>query len=359
MNLRRNPLNDSSINDHIPALQSSEVVVRFDQLPKGDFDIELVFLDPFTEDQKNAFQYAARRWMSVITEDLPDYKFTQGWSGKCGDQAYKIPSGERIDDLRIYVTSIGSGTPFVGVAGWGAPDLLRETTHLPVLGCMGLVEGANLITLLHEMGHVLGFGTVWDDLGFLRDPFGDAHFNGPLAIAAFNDAGGRGYTGKKVPLQQDRVHWRLPVLEGELMGPSGGAALSAIMVQSLADLGYGVDVSQADPYTLPGAAGKAAAKVAVAMPAILGVDVTQADAFTLPGVTAALPLILGDDRLRGRLESAEWIGGRGFDLRDDRLMGRLAPSPRAEPELSCGAGLRQEPIHVVDPQGRIVRTLGD
>ncbi len=55
----------------------------------------------------------------------------------------------------------------------------------------------------------------------------------------------------------------------------------------------------------------------------------------------------------------DWIGGGGFGLRDDPLMGRLAPSPRAVPALSCGAGLRQEPIHVVDPQGRIVRTLGD
>ena len=69
--------------------------------------------------------------------------------------------------------------------------------------------------------------------------------------------------------------------------------------------------------------------------------------------------IPGDDRWRGRLESTEWIGARGFNLRDDRMMGRLAPYPQAEPKLSCGVGLRQEPIHVIDPQGRIIRTLGD
>ena len=33
-----------------------------------------------------------------------------------------------------------------------------------------------------------------------------------------------------------------------------GSALSAITVQSLADLGYVVDVSQADPFQLPSAA---------------------------------------------------------------------------------------------------------
>ena len=49
--------------------------------------------------------------------------------------------------------------------------------------------------------------------------------------------------------------------------PRGGPALSAITVQSFADLGYGVDVTQADPYTLPlpgAASGKASAKIAAA-----------------------------------------------------------------------------------------------
>ena len=230
-----------------------------------------------------------------------------------------------------------------------------------------------LITGIHEIGHVLGFGPIWDDLGFSQnlswdDPNADTHFNGPLALAAFNDAGGGDYTGAKVPVQKmDGSHWRWPVLEGELMGPYGGGALSAITVQSLADLGYGVDVTQADAYTLPSvAAGKASAKITAAMPAIPGVDVTQADAYALLGddphwqgrIAGGLPLLPGDDRLRGRLESAEWLGGRGFDYRDDRLMGRLAPSPRAVPELSCGVDLKQEPIYVIDPQGRIIRTLG-
>ena len=374
LDLRGNPLSDSSINDYIPALESSGATVLFDQFRKGDFDIELVFLDPFTEDQKNVLQYVARRWMSVITEDLPEYEFTQGWSGTCGDESFEILAGERIDDLRIYMTSFDGGGASVG---WGSPTLLRETSYLPVLGCMAFdLKWANLlITGIHEIGHVLGFGPVWDEFGFRQnlswdDPNADTHFNGPLALAAFNDAGGGDYTGAKVPVQKmDGSHWRWPVLEGELMGPYGGGALSAITVQSLADLGYGVDVTQADPYTLPSVAGKASAKIAAAKPAIPGYDIdhTQADVYALPGVdphwqgrsAGGLPLISGDDRLRGHPESAEWIGGRGFDLRDDRLMGRLAPSPRAVPELSCGVGLRWEPIYVVDPQGRIIRTIGD
>ena len=45
----------------------------------------------------------------------------------------------------------------------------------------------------------------------------------------------------------------------EIMQAGGGWKLSAITIQALADLGYGVDVTQADPYTLPSAA---SAKVA-------------------------------------------------------------------------------------------------
>ena len=113
---------------------------------------------------------------------------------------------------------------------------------------------------LHEIAHVLGFGTIWEHLGFLQDPEGEAHFNGPLAIGAFDDSGGRDYAGAKVPLHDDTGHWKFPLFANELMGPGGGGALSAITVQSLADLGYGVDVTQADAYTLPGAI--AGAKIA-------------------------------------------------------------------------------------------------
>ena len=374
LDLRGNPPLSDSTKEHIAALESSGVTVRFDRFRKGEFDIELVFSDDFTEAQKIVYRYVARRWMAVIEKDLPDYEFTKGWSGLCGGPSFEIPfeipAGERIDDLRIYVNSFErDGVP----VGYGGPSVLREESHLPVVGCMSFsLERPYLwITGLHEVGHVLGFSSyVWDEFGYLQDPpNGDRHFNGPLAIAAFDDAGGRDYSGAKVPLEKTRSsHWRYSVLAGEVMGPYGGVSLSAITVQSLADLGYGVDVTQADAYTLPSvAAGKASAKITAAMPAIPGVDVTQADAYALLGddphwqgrIAGGLPLLPGDDRLRGRLESAEWIGGRGFDYRDDRLMGRLAPSPRAMPKPLCGVDLRREPIYVIDPQGRIIRTLGD
>ena len=372
LELRWNFLNDSSLDDHIPALESRGVTVFFTRFRTGNFDIELVFLDDFDEKQKEMLRLVAKRWMSVITDDLQDYEFAQGWSGQCGDHSFEIPAGERIDDLRIYMTTFeGGGPEGGGPVGRGGPSLLRDGSHLPVVGCMGFdLEHANLlITGLHEVGHVLGFGTIWDDLGFYQNPpDGDQHFSGPLAIAAFDDAGGAGYSGKKVPLN-DPAHWRGDVFQrGELMLPWGGGALSAITVQSLTDLGYGVDVSQADPYTLPHAAAKVSAKIAVSALTVPRFDanVFRPAVDTLPGAnlyrqasTEGIRSLRSADGRNGHLESAERIWGRGttFDLPDGRqIWGTDSPS-FAGPRLTCGAGLVNEPIYVIDPQGRIVRTI--
>ncbi len=367
-------LNDSSLNDHIPALKSRGVKVNFTPLNKGDFDIELVFLDPFREDQKDVLRLVARRWMAVIAEDVPDYVFAEGWTGRCGDRSYEITAGERIDDLRIYMTTFDvDDNP--NAVGWGGPSLLREQTHRPVLGCMGFdLERANLlITGLHEVGHVLGFGTVWNDLGLIQDlslddPNADTHFSGPMAVAAFNDAGGRDYKGAKVPVEKmDGAHWRGGAFAlGELMLPWGGGALSAITVQSLGDLGYGVDVSQADPYTLSVAT--SAPKIAVTTPAVPGFaeDVFRPGIYTQPGdgppwqgrTTDGLPSIVGDNR-QARLESAErmWAGGIKSDFAENRHVWHTGSRSLLEAKFKCGAGLMNEPIYVIDNQGRIVRTL--
>ena len=325
--LMGNPLSVSSVNDHITALERRGVTVFFNPpFRESDFDIELVFLDDrFSEYDKQVIQYAARRWMSIIREDLPDYEFTQGWSGTCGDHSYRIPAGERIDDLRIYIVPTEPGE---SAGGWGGVKVLRETSHLPVVGCMAFnlsfyLRQTNtrlLSTALHEIAHVLGFGTIWDDLGFRRNPSrnnegADTHFDGPRAIAAFDAAGGSSYTGRKVPVLNFGIpryrdsHWRGTVLGAELMATGGGLLfegyykaykeLSAITIQSLADLGYVVEVTQAETHTLP-----------------------------RPDRANAKP-------------SAK----------------RTAQPTHAQPERTCGTGQQREPIYVVGPQGNIIRTL--
>ena len=110
---------------------------------------------------------------------------------------------------------------------------------------------------IHEMGHILGISSVGSWPGMISGRGGanpDPHFTGSLAVAAFNAAGGSSCSGAKVPVQSssDVAHWRESVLGSEIMTPllTRFNPLSAITIQALADLGYTVDVSLADPFSL-------------------------------------------------------------------------------------------------------------
>ena len=223
-------------------------------LPAPDprsFDIDLVFVGPVTADTRSAALQMAKRWTEVITGDLPDVPVPDN-SVLC------MPVEQRffgtIDDLVVFVAV----EPLTGASGHGGLCNWRADSSLPYMGYSVLdtelvARGGESLArvILHEIGHALGFGPLWHDSGFLQDSGGvDPHFNDPLAIEAFDAAGGTNYTaGAKVPVAASGGHWRFG---GELMG--AGSALSAITVQSLADLGYVVDVSQADPFRLPSSA---------------------------------------------------------------------------------------------------------
>ena len=227
-------------------------------LPTPDprsFDIDLVFVGPVTADTRSATLQMAKRWTEVITGDLPDVPVPDK-SVQC---ILAEPVEHRffgtVDDLVVFaeVAPLTRAWGYGNLCGW------RDGSSLPYMGYIILdteiaARGGESLApvILHEIGHALGFGSLWNHLGFLQDSGrADPHFNGPLAIEAFDAAGGTNYTaGAKVPVDAYETHWRFG---GELMG-AGGSALSAITVQSLADLGYVVDVSQADPFQLPSSA---------------------------------------------------------------------------------------------------------
>lgn len=115
--------------------------------------------------------------------------------------------------------------------------------HSPNIGLMYEI-------VRHEIGHILGMaaGTAaWDEL------VQDHAFLGRNAVAAFLDLGGQ---GSGVPLEDDgyRSHWSEAEMGGELMSPWIGVAerppVSAITLGALADLGWVVDMSVAEDYTV-------------------------------------------------------------------------------------------------------------
>ena len=241
------------------------------------FTIELVFLSHGTPSQDAAFIAAADRWMTIVQGDLSDVDFSSSpiEAETCGEGVQHPEVSDTVDDLRIFI-DIRPIDGFLGTLGQAGFCQIRSASRLPVLGYITfdsadldkLERDGDLATLtLHEMGHVLGVGTLWPDSGTLLvnpslpdSPGADTHFAGAAAIAAFNAAGGTAYTGGgKVPVENmleagsADSHWRESVLENELMTPALQSGvpnpLSAITVESLSDLGYDVDSSGADSFT--------------------------------------------------------------------------------------------------------------
>ncbi len=253
----------------------------------SSFDIELVFVSSVPAEYRSAFETAARRWEQIIIGEVPNHDLS---SAARAVLEYLYPgttSPTVVDDLLIYVE-----TPAIdGVGGALAAArrlVWRVPSSLPVASGIRLdrndldamTDQKRSAVILHEIGHALGFGLEsWTDLNLLKNasldsdntpitPALDTYFAGKKAISAFNAAGGSTYSGKKVPVENSGgagsrdSHWRESVFANELMTSTVNSnvtqPLSAITIQSLADIGYGVDSLQADSYTLPSSSSKIA-----------------------------------------------------------------------------------------------------
>ena len=262
------------------ASQHASVVV----LPTPDpnaFNIDVVFVGLRSDRMDRLIRESAQRWMNVLTGDLPDMPLPGLTRCLAGDDQYQFHGS--VDDILIFV-----GIEDSRGGGEGTPCRLRDDSYLPYVAGIkinphpALDNQDDLVREVasHEFGHALGFiSTLWHQKGFLQNPTwshglgADTHFNGPLAIEAFDAAGGTDYTRSKVPVENNfsvNSHWKTSfgssdaiqtgVFQNELMSGFGGPSLSAVTVQSFADLGYEVDVTNADPYTLyDGATGTTAA----------------------------------------------------------------------------------------------------
>jgi len=233
----------------------------------GDYRIELryVGMQP-TPAQQAAFDAAVTTWQSVIVGDQPD------------EAAEPLPAvgticdalNEPIDDLLIFVrlqTIDGAG----GVLGSAGPCWIRDGGGLTVVGGMRFdvadlarleADGQLTAVVLHEMGHVLGLGTLWNTRGLLTGGGGpDPIFTGLAARTVFETvfAGGASYLGVRVPVENvggagsRDGHWRESVLRNELMTSllnAGTNTLSALSLVSMRDMGYLVNDAVAEPFAI-------------------------------------------------------------------------------------------------------------
>lgn len=246
------------------ALKAAEVAYDTDfdddgKVGTSGFKIEVNYTGD--EIYKSYFTAAAQRWSEIIIGDLPDVG--------------------AIDDLKIDadVSPIDGVNGTLGHAGWtnlrsnaagGLPyagEMTFDSADMANMKANGTLTGV----ILHEMGHVLGLGTLWELKGLvdLSSKFtfsGDdyyAKYKGQYALNEYRTLTSD-QTKAYVPLENNTnvygggslgSHWRESVFDGELMTPSanGSLAISRLSIGSLKDIGYEVVFSTADAYQMPGA----------------------------------------------------------------------------------------------------------
>jgi len=230
-------------------LDSAAITIGGATAQPGGFEIQ-VNMSGLTVTQRSIFQAAADRWEQVIVGDLPNATY----------------GGQVVDDLRIDASATAIDGLY-GILGQAGPDAIRSGSRLPYHGIMEFdsadlasMEQSGLLmsVVLHEMGHVLGIGTVWSSLGLLSGA-GSSNplFTGAQATAAYNQIFGTNASG--VPVENGGGpgtadgHWRDSIFRAELMtgwaGPGSNLPLSLVTVASLADMGYQVNRSAADAFT--------------------------------------------------------------------------------------------------------------
>ena len=232
--------------------------------PPTSFDVTVRYVTNPSLRQRYAVEAAVDRWSAAIVGELADIPLN---SPAASCSASQPAINETIDDLLLLVefVSIDGAGKTLGEAG---PCYIRmgESDHLPVMGYMRLdaddlrqLELAGKLddVVLHELGHILGIGTLWGEAGLLTGAgTSDPLFTGTLATDSYRAIGG---LDAGVPVENTGAtgtrdgHWRESVFGSELMTGWIDAVsnpLSAMTIASLQDLGYGASLTVASSYTL-------------------------------------------------------------------------------------------------------------
>ena len=297
----------------------------------GQFTIGLQYYGNVTPSsaEQAAFTGAVTRWQQIIYRHYgPPVTISGDTANSCG--AGEPAKNGTITDVLILASfdSIDGAGKTLAEAG---PCYLRTANSQALVGIMlfDTADVGSLVTsgqlnevVLHEMNHVLGFGTVWNMpspffnfncLQLASNPPGtllDTYFacvnGGAHAAAVFDSIGGTSYTGAGqtvgghiVPLENCanapvtyptcaggtvNSHWRETVFGNELMTGyinAGTNPLSVLSVAAQQDIGYTVNYDGADPYT---------------------------QVFTAPAAGGAAPRAMGDDIHHGPMYFVDAAG---------------------------------------------------
>lgn len=240
------------------------------QASAGTFTIEPRLLGQSLKPaQRATVEEAARRVSALITSGYQPIHLNVP-KGECDRHLPSID--ETLDHFVVYVVVRRVNRD---VYADSIPCTLHNGTFLPAYGMVDLnTTGLNdltredlLDTMMHEMLHTLGIGSLWlradrisvdgtkDRAGLITRVGSRYFYTAPAALAAYRALGGRQKEG--IPLDNDASHWRGSAVCSELMSGESGKytervnPISPITLAALQDLGYSVDLSKASRYILP------------------------------------------------------------------------------------------------------------
>ena len=252
----------------------ADLDVTFNATVRTSYTITVQYVSSMTTAQRAAFDNAAARWSAIIISELPNFQVRRsdlpdGCARSAGDTRVID-----VDDMIIFA-SIAPIDGQLGVLAQAMPCAQHQNGAIAV-GVMAF-DSADIAylesngqfeeTILHEMGHVIGIGSVWALEGLIASPSvgnpgANTRFTGAEAAEAYVRAGGTGFAGA-VPVENSGqegsadAHWRESIFRNELMSPSidgtePSLPLSAITVASLRDLGfYDVNDAASDTFVFP------------------------------------------------------------------------------------------------------------
>ncbi|MDB5046644.1 MAG: hypothetical protein JWQ08_2694 [Deinococcus sp.] len=234
------------------------------------FAVELRFLGKtLTAAQQATVREAAARVSQLIASPFVPVTLNLP-ANSCDSNLPRIK--EKVQQFFVFVRVSDLGEEKYAEA---APCDLHDGSYLPIYGVVDLNSNGLsdlprvdlLDTMIHEMLHALGVGTLWeadyrvslsgdsDEKNLIRKVNGKYYYTGARALAAYRNLGGQGGTG--IPLDADAGHWAGSTVCSEILSGDAGDytgrvnPVSPLTLGALEDLGYRINRAAGNRYALP------------------------------------------------------------------------------------------------------------
>lgn len=241
--------------------------------------VEVIFPSGIAAEFAPYYEDAVNFWNGVVLEGVPPHTLTKELdleSHTCA-QPHVFSKGHTLEGLTIFASS-----PYIDgegqILGRAGPCYFYPGTYWPSIGIMEfdsadseymLGTGTYGKVIFHEMGHVLGVGTLWPIEKLLQEPcslFGfpkpcDPHYLGAHGIAGYNLLNPHAGMPELPPVEDQggmgtaNGHWRETTFSDEIMtgylNAESDNPLSIMTIMSLMDLGYTVSTDLVEEYVIP------------------------------------------------------------------------------------------------------------